>query len=253
MSFTDATTPNSTRPDVPERMPPNPTLETPATRSEGRRRPSITWLLLVLIGLAFGAELVVGYLAGFGLGGSENGGVLVFLGANVPELVRDGQVWRLVASMFLHIGFLHLLVNGWALYQLGGLFEMWMGARRFALVYMVAGIVGSAASVATKWGEVALSAGASGAIFGLLGALIAILLRRGKNLLPQGKALLQQLLMWAGINVVLGFSISGIDNAAHLGGCAAGFALGWFMKTRLERQISAPGSYSEAPGFDQSA
>ncbi len=81
--------------------------------------------------------------------------------------------------------------------------------------------------------------GASGAIFGVMGALIAFLAKRRENLTPQAKSLLMQLVLWAGINVFLGFTTPGIDNAAHLGGCAAGLAIGFFLKER-PRYVSAP-------------
>ncbi|HEX9940521.1 MAG TPA: rhomboid family intramembrane serine protease [Thermoanaerobaculia bacterium] len=161
------------------------------------------------------------------LGGSTDERALVTLGANVPSLVRGGQYWRLVASMFLHIGFFHLLVNGWALYQLGALFEILLGSGWLLLVYFISGIAGSITSV--MFSRADLSAGASGAIFGLMGALIAFLLKRRDVLTPQARSLLLQLLFWAGVNVFLGFSTPGIDNAAHLGGCAAGFLLGLLL------------------------
>lgn len=187
----------------------------------GRRTP-VTTLLLVLIAIAFLGETV--------LGGSTHPDVLELLGANFPPRVLGGhEYWRLVASMFLHIGYVHLLVNGWALYQLGSLFEILLGSGRLLLVYFVSGIAGSLASVMFTR---SLSAGASGAIFGLLGALIAFLLKRRGNLTPQARSLLMQLLFWAGLNVFLGFSTPGIDNAAHLGGCAAGFLLGLGVKER---------------------
>jgi rhomboid protease GluP len=187
----------------------------------GRRAP-VTILLLVLIGIAFLAETL--------LGGSTQTEVLLLLGANVSPLVLDAhQYWRLVASMFLHIGWVHLLVNSWALYQLGSLFEFVLGSGKLLLVYFLSGIAGSIASVMFTQ---SISAGASGAIFGLLGALIAFLLKRRQFLTPQAKALLSQLVGWAVINVFLGFSIPGIDNAAHLGGCAAGFLLGLGLRER---------------------
>ncbi len=173
----------------------------------GRQAP-VTTLLLVLIGIVFLAETL--------LGGSTDPRVLLTLGANFPPLVLGShQYWRLVASMFLHIGFVHLLVNGWALLQLGALFELILGSRKLLLVYFVSGIAGSLASVMFTQ---SLSAGASGAIFGVMGALIAFLLKRRQLLTPQAKGLLSQLVGWAAINVFLGFSIPGIDNAAHLGG-----------------------------------
>jgi rhomboid protease GluP len=187
------------------------------------RRARLTAALLAVIGLGFVAETL--------LGGSTDPRVLVALGANVAPL--DGAYWRLVASMFLHIGLLHLVVNAWALYQLGGLFELWLGARRLAVVFFVTGVAGSWASVVfTLAGsdERGLSAGASGAIFGILGALITFLAKRREHLTPAAKGLLLQLLFWAGLNVFLGISVAAIDNSAHMGGFAAGLLLGAFLK-----------------------
>jgi rhomboid protease GluP len=130
---------------------------------------------------------------------------------------------------------LHLVLNGWALYQLGGLFEIVLGSVPLLLVYFVSGIAGSIASnLFTR----SLSAGASGAIFGVMGALIAFLLKRRQNLTPQAKSLLMQLVLWAGINVFMGFSTRYIDNAAHLGGCAAGLAIGFFLHERPRHQLA---------------
>lgn len=186
----------------------------------GRRTPVTTLLLLAIVAM-FVVETV--------RGGSTDTRVLLALGANAQPLVQQGEYWRLVASLFLHIGFLHLVLNGWALYQLGSLFEILLGSGRLLLVYFVSGIAGSIASnLFTR----SLSAGASGAIFGVMGAIIAFLVKRRESLTPQAKSLLMQLVLWAGINVFLGFSMQGIDNAAHLGGCAAGFAIGLLLKDR---------------------
>src|SRR4051794_11945717 len=197
----------------------------------GARTP-VTSVLLVAIAAVFVLETV--------RGGSTNPQVLLALGADYPPLVQQSQYWRLVTSLFLHIGVLHLMLNGWALYQLGGLFEILLGSGRLLLVYFVSGIAGSIASnLFTR----SLSAGASGAIFGVMGAIIAYLVKRRENLTPQAKSLLMQLVLWAGINVFLGFSTQGIDNTAHLGGCAAGFAIGLFLKDRPRYRLepAAPG------------
>lgn len=168
-------------------------------------------------------------------GGSTNTQVLVALGANYPPAVLgQGEWWRLVTSMFLHIGIFHLLLNGWALYQLGSLFEMAVGSFNLLIVYFVSGVAGSLASLVWTQG---LSAGASGAIFGLLGAMIGFLLRRRGRLNSFGTSLLGQLVAWAAINVFIGFSTPGIDNAAHLGGCAAGFLLGLVLRGSSARSI----------------
>ena len=177
----------------------------------GRRTP-ITTLMLALIAAGFVLQLLRPSL--------------VEAGANGPEVVQ-GEWWRLVTSMFLHGGVVHLLLNGWALYQLGSLFELLMGSVRLLLVYFITGIAGSLASAFITQNH---SVGASGAIFGLMGALIAFLLKHRDNLTPQAKSLLMQLLLWAGINVFLGFSTPGIDNAAHLGGAAAGLLLGFTLR-----------------------
>jgi rhomboid protease GluP len=206
------------------------------------RRAPVTAILLLLIGIVFVLELLSG--------GSTNPYTLLRLGANSGQLIAQGEYWRLVASMFLHIGFIHLLVNGWALYQLGTLFEVWLGSARLLLVYFAAGIAGSLASAFLSSAN--LSAGASGAIFGVMGALIAFLLRRRRALNQAGRSILSQLAMWAGINVFLGFSMPGIDNYAHLGGCAAGFLLGLTFRERpayapqpqIEVQSSQPPSSS---------
>lgn len=183
------------------------------------RRTPVTKLLLLAIVAGFGLQIW-----------SETSGTsLTALGANERTAVLAGEPWRLLTSMFLHGGFVHLALNAWGLYQLGTLFESWLGSARMLVTYFVTGIAGSIASIA--WTQVP-SVGASGAIFGLLGALIAFLLRRHAALSPQGKSILSQLVMWAVINVFFGFSTPGIDNAAHLGGCAAGFLLGLTLRER---------------------
>jgi rhomboid protease GluP len=186
----------------------------------GRRTP-VTTLLLVAIAIGFAFQFL-------------SGGAFTEAGQNGPQ-VRAGEYWRLVTSMFLHGGILHLAVNAWALYQLGALFEVWMGSSRLLLTYFLTGVAGSLASV--MWTN-APSVGASGAIFGLLGALIAFLLRHRERLNQWGKSLLSQFVGWAAINVFLGFSVPGIDNAAHLGGCAAGFLLGLVLRPRPQYRLA---------------
>lgn len=135
--------------------------------------------------------------------------------------------WQLLAAMFLHFGPLHVFMNLWALYQLGGFFEILFGSRRFLFTYFVAGLASSLAS-AIFVGPNTLSAGASGAIFGVLGAMIFAVRRSPRwRHQPWTRSLLQQLVGWALINIVIGFSVPGIDNSAHLGGFVAGLLLGF--------------------------
>lgn len=188
------------------------------------RYTPVTLLLLIAILIGYGLEAKM--LAS----GAPEDEVLIRLGANHPGLVlQEGEWWRLVTSMFLHGGLAHLFLNGWALYQLGSLFESWLGSTRLVVTWFVSGIAGSLASILFTQ---SLSVGASGAIFGVLGALIAFLLRRRDALNAGAKGLLGQLVLWAGINVVFGFSVPRIDNAAHLGGFAAGFLLGLILRPR---------------------
>lgn len=192
-------------------------------------RPATAIFLVVLVGV---------YALEVALGGSTDVGVLIRLGANVPALVLDGQPWRLFTSIFLHIGIVHILLNGWALYQLGGLVETFVGPSRMLAVALGSGLVGSAASTAWHvWMQnPGISAGASGAVFGLLGALVGLLLSRRNDLRAEGRSLLSSLLLWAGLNVYLGLSTPGIDNAAHFGGAITGFLVGYFVLLRRRPQ-----------------
>ncbi|HUP63998.1 MAG TPA: rhomboid family intramembrane serine protease [Thermoanaerobaculia bacterium] len=182
-----------------------------------KRNSPVTFAILAVIIVVYMFEVLAG--------GSSSVQVLVDLGAIVPGLLSRGEWWRLVAAMFLHIGILHLFLNLWALYQLGGVFEMLFGSRRFAVTYFVSGIVASLTS-AIFIASNGVAAGASGAIFGVLGALI-VSIRRSPRFRHAAwtRGLLQQLILWAGINIIIGF-MPGIDNAAHIGGFACGLLLG---------------------------
>jgi rhomboid protease GluP len=177
------------------------------------RRIPATLLLLFAIAICFVLELLTGI----------DDGPLVQLGVNYGPAVRAGQYWRLVTCMFLHADFVHIGFNAVGLFQLGGLFESWLGSWRLLAVYFATGIAGSLVSAGLS--EHA-SLGASGAIFGILGALVGFLLRRRGSLTPEGKSILMQLLFWAALNVYFGFTEPRIDNYGHLGGCAAGLLIG---------------------------
>ena len=154
--------------------------------------------------------------------GSKHGyGIVEHIRVTSEDILKVGE-------SALYPALQRLLVNGWALYQLGALVEVLFGTARLAAIYFASGLAGSLASVAWDLvsGRQQPSVGASGAIFGLLGALIAFLLRHRDRLRPEARSLLLQLLFWAGINIVFGFTADMIDNAAHLGGLAAGLAIG---------------------------
>jgi membrane associated rhomboid family serine protease len=149
-----------------------------------------------------------------------------------PRTITQGEWWRLFTSMFLHIGFLHLAFNMFVLWQAGPFVERLLGNIGFLMVYLVSGLAGGLASLA--WHPFVVSAGASGAIFGVYGALLGFLLPRSDSvpsvvLLPIARSAV----IFIGYNVVYGFIHEGTDIAAHLGGLAAGFVCGLAMSLPL--------------------
>ncbi|MEB3223201.1 MAG: rhomboid family intramembrane serine protease, partial [Candidatus Sericytochromatia bacterium] len=150
-------------------------------------------------------------------------GALVWLGATMRPLVEQGEVWRLLAANYLHAGFLHLFVNAYSLYAIGPSLEKVFGAPKFLAIWVIAGGAGATASVA--FNQHAFSVGASGALFGLLGAML-ILGTVFRGIIPryQMRTMRDVSLITLGINVILGATIPHIDNMAHLGGLLGGMA-----------------------------
>jgi membrane associated rhomboid family serine protease/Tfp pilus assembly protein PilF len=156
---------------------------------------------------------------------SPGADVLISWGANYGPYTLTGQWWRLITSCFVHIGIIHIAFNMWCLWSLGGLAERLYGRVTFAFVYLLCGASGSLCSV--YWHHTpTLSAGASGAIFGLAGAVIASL-KLGEfasGTMAQGT--MQSLIAFVGYNVVFGAISGSTDNACHFGGLLAGVVLG---------------------------
>jgi len=152
-------------------------------------------------------------------------GQLMHWGSNATSLTLTGQWWRLITYNFVHIGILHIALNMWCFWNLGELAESLYGHTMFALVYLVCGVGGGVASLA--WHQSVNSAGASGAIFGIAGALIASL-KLGNFSLPQAhvKATLSSIVTFAVYNIVFGALTGFTDNAAHIGGLLTGMMLG---------------------------
>ncbi len=184
--------------------------ELPVTR-QTRPNRSNAWISYLLIGLNVLVFLLMSLA-----GGSTNEDVLIRFGAKVDSLIQAGQVWRLLTSAFIHIGILHLAFNMYALWIVGPLTEKMFGHRRFLIIYLLSAIGGSTASYLFS---PALSAGASGAIFGLFGALLVHSWQR-PQLWKSGLGM--NLLVVIGINLFLGIVQPGIDNYAHLGGLLTG-------------------------------
>lgn len=203
--------------------------------------PLVTRFLLAANVVVFVAMIVYGYFAFRTLDGTQDMRVLAVFGAKINELVAAGQVWRLFTAMFIHIGVLHLLFNLYALNALGPLVEGYFGHVRFGLIYVLGGLFGSLASYAFS---PVPSAGASGAIFGLAGAVTVYFLRYRENFGARGRAILQNMLIVIGINLVFGLSMPGIDNWGHMGGLAGGALITWGLLPRYRApMITGPGRY----------
>jgi rhomboid protease GluP len=161
----------------------------------------------------------------------------ILYGANQGAATTDGEWWRLLTSMFMHYGLIHLLFNMWALYQAGHFVEKLQGRALYALTYLASGLAGGFASIAWH-GDQTWSAGASGAIFGVYGAILGFLLRE-KQGLPASiySSLLKSSLLFAVYNIVFSATRAGIDNSAHIGGVVGGIAMGWLVALPVDRAI----------------
>lgn len=192
------------------------------------RRVSGTGLTVTNVIIALNVAVFV-IMAGFlGAGWIEpDTKSYIIYGANNGAATTDGEWWRLVTSMFMHYGLVHLLFNMWALFQSGRLVEPLLGRSLFALTYLACGLGGGLLSI--YWhGDKMWSAGASGAIFGIFGALLGHFLRE-KHAIPRSvfQPIMKSTLIFAGYNLVYGMANSSIDNAAHIGGFLTGILLGW--------------------------
>lgn len=168
--------------------------------------------------------------------GSEDIRTLLLFGANYRPLIEAGQVWRLCTSIFLHIGIIHLIVNMYALFIIGRQLENFLGKWKYLVVFLGSGIVGSLLSIVV---HSSVSAGASGAIFGLLGSLLYF----GYHYrLYLGSVLKTQVIPVILLNLMIGFLLPGIDNFAHIGGLVGGYLLTMIVgvpgKARKSDQIN---------------
>ncbi|MGH7438460.1 MAG: rhomboid family intramembrane serine protease [Polyangiaceae bacterium] len=162
---------------------------------------------------------------------------MLALGADFGPLTCNGQAWRLVTAMFLHYGVVHIGMNMVCLYQVR-IVERMMGRAEFLALYFASGLVGGLASLAVH--PLAVSAGASGAVFGMFGAFTGVMVVRRDRIQPEAwKRTMRSLGAFFGINLVFGLSQSAIDLSAHLGGLATGF-VGAYVLARTARPTSRP-------------
>lgn len=173
--------------------------------------------------------------AGAGLWHSQTGVQLTW-GANFGPATQDGEWWRLGSALFLHFGLIHLTMNLWALWDGGQLVERMYGHWRFTIIYLISGLSGNLLSLVIQ-GNHAVSGGASGAIFGVYGALIVFVWRERQQLDTHEF----RWLFWGGLSfsaasITLGLIIPGIDNSAHIGGLIAGSLLGMLLGRPLTQR-----------------
>lgn len=152
-----------------------------------------------------------------------------------PQIMEQGQWWRLISSMFIHLDIMHLAFNAYGLYQIGPLIERFFGRSRWVIVYVLSGLVGSLASLA--WSDVP-SAGASGAIYGVVGALL-VFGYKYRSILPErvSHAFTRGLAPWVVFGIGIGLvGVFPMDNAAHIGGLGTGALLALVMPSRLHAE-----------------
>jgi len=194
---------------------------------------------MIFIGVNAGVFVLMCLAGGFAVT-SPDSAVLIGFGAKQNSLIAgQHQYWRLVTAIFIHIGIIHLLLNNYALWIIGQEIERIYGSARFVVLYLITGLIGSIGSYA--FNPQATSAGASGAIFGLFGALAAFAFRYRKEI-PEflSREIKRRVLPIIAINLVFGFSVRIVDNAAHLGGLLAGVILALAVPYKRPNERTTP-------------
>lgn len=212
-----------------------------ASKSLGRWMPQtspVTYAMLTICCVMYALSLVITMkFSGGGLGGGlmNLGGIATQvnyrLGASLPLSYDMAQPWRFVTAVFLHGGLLHIGFNMWVLMDIGPMVEELYGSARYFFLYIVTGAFGYVVSAALGH----FSVGASGALLGLIGVLLAATTGR-KN--PAAQALRSALIRWVIYIGVLGVIMSGTDNAAHFGGLVSGYLLGRLFADRNPADVA---------------
>ena len=194
-----------------------------------QKKPIVTYILIGINILVF----LLMYLLGKG---SEDSRTLLNFGASHPDLIKAGEYYRLITSAFIHIGLIHLVFNVYALYIIGTQLESYLGKIKYLIIYLFSALTGNLLSMLFFDG---ISAGASGAVFGLLGSMIYFGYHYRVFL---GSVVRSQIIPLIIFNLFLGFISTGINNAAHIGGLIGGFlitiALGVKYKSTKSERIN---------------
>lgn len=193
-----------------------------------KKRSTCTIVLIVINAAVF---IILSFL-----GRTEDGGFMLEHGAMyVPYILGDGQYYRLFTSMFLHFGITHLTNNLLMLGLLGWNLETEVGGFKFLIIYMVSGLGGNllSAVIDIRIQEYAVAGGASGAIFGIIGALLYIAIRNHGRV---GNVTGRGIIFMIGLSLYFGFTSTGVDNFAHIGGLFAGFLASVLLYRKRNRE-----------------
>ncbi|MGH4139546.1 rhomboid family intramembrane serine protease [Clostridium sp.] len=189
------------------------------------------WITIGIISINVIMYIITAYLSLVYAKGSilnSDINVLILLGAKVNELIQNGQYYRLISCMFLHGGLVHLAVNMYSLYAIGPMVEKVYGKVKYIAIYFISGII---ASVFSYIFSTSVSIGASGAIFGLLGAVLIFAVKsKGKT----GSGFIKSILSVIFINIFIGATLPNIDNFAHMGGLMGGMLVAFLVSFRTE-------------------
>ena len=188
-------------------------------------KPIITYILIFINIVMF----VLMYMLG---NGSENTNTLIDFGANYILLTKAGEYYRLITSGFLHIGVIHLLLNMYSLYIVGTQVEYFYGKVKYIIIYLFSLIMGSLFTVALSSVNT-VSAGASGAIFGLLGSILYFGVKYRGYI---GNSLVNQIVPVVVLNLIIGFTTPGIGNAAHIGGLVGGYLISMAVGIGIDKK-----------------
>ncbi len=188
-------------------------------------KPIITYILIFINIVMF----VLMYMLG---NGSENTNTLIDFGANYILLTKAGEYYRLITSGFLHIGVIHLLLNIYSLYIVGSQVEYFYGKVKYIIIYLFSLIMGSLFTVALSSVNT-VSAGASGAIFGLLGSILYFGIKYRGYI---GNSLVNQIVPVVVLNLIIGFTTPGIGNAAHIGGLIGGYLISMAVGIGIDKK-----------------
>ncbi|MBO6195494.1 MAG: rhomboid family intramembrane serine protease [Bacilli bacterium] len=191
-------------------------------------KPLISFILIAINVIIFALMYMIG-------NGSEDSQTLINFGANIGTLTKNGEYYRLISCAFLHIGVIHLLCNMYSIYAVGPTVEYFFGKAKFLFIYFYSAITASLFALIFQ-GDKVITAGASGAIFGLLGALLYFgYTYRGY----MGNKILSQVISVILINLYIGFTTTGISNAAHIGGLIGGLSMSFMLGADINEKKSS--------------